>query len=210
MIIEPGLPPGRKIRLEGIDTAGWLTRVDQLRLTPTVTEFRTLGEKTCVSCKPNVWGCRLLTWIKFGSGCETSRFPWSLAEVLCGSASLAVDQVLVTVRRGPEGVDERQHADLQIGNRTTTHAGVSSRHQTLASAAIRHNRELAQRQALLKSFVVSKDKQLVLLDRASQRSAKLIPFKRRCARGLIEEVPGIEGAVAQILEAAAVPGVGSR
>src|SRR5204862_7470730 len=81
MIIEPGLPPGRKIRLEGIDTAGWLTRVDQLRLTPTVTEFRTLGEKTCVSCKPNVWGCRLLTWIKFGSGCETSRLPWSLVQL---------------------------------------------------------------------------------------------------------------------------------
>src|SRR5213594_3247510 len=98
---------------------------------------------------------------------------------------------------------------LTNGSMPTFRLGTGPPH-TLASAAIRHNRELAQRQALLKSFVVSKDKQLVLLDRASQRSAKLIPFKRRCARGLIEEVPGIEGAVAQILEAAAVPGVGSR
>ena len=135
---------------------------------------------------------------------------WSIAEVLCGAGGLAfVVEVRLTVGRGPEVIDEWQHAGLQIGNRTTARPS-SRRHQALASAAIRHNRDLAQRQALLKSFVVSKDKQLVLLDRASQRSAKLIPFKRRCAGGLIEEVPGIEGAVAQILEAATVPGIGSR
>ena len=47
----------------------------------------------------------------------------SIAEVLCGSASLAVDDVLVTVGRGPEGVDEWQHPRLQIGNRTATRPG---------------------------------------------------------------------------------------
>src|SRR5438093_5962130 len=69
----------------------------------------------------------------------------SIAEVLCGSASLAVDEELVTVGRWPEGVNEWQHPCLQIRNRTTTHLGRNSRHQALASAVIRHNRELAQR-----------------------------------------------------------------
>src|SRR5437867_845185 len=134
----------------------------------------------------------------------------SIAEVLCGSASLAVDEILVTVGRRPEGVDEWQYPRLQIGNRTTTRRGGNSRHQALASAVIRHNRELTQRQPLLKPFVVPEQKQLVLLDRPSQRASKLIPFKRRGAGGLIEEVPCIEGAVAQILECARVPLVGPR
>src|SRR2546427_270360 len=99
-----------------------------------------------------------------------------IAEVLCGSASLAVDEVLATVRRRPEVLNEWQHADLEIGNGTATHRCVSSRHQALASAVIRHNRDLAERQALLKSLVVSKNKKFVLFDRASQRSAKLIPL----------------------------------
>src|SRR5947199_9318262 len=90
----------------------------------------------------------------------------SIAEVLCGSASLAVDEELVTVGRGPEGVDEWQHPGLQIRNGTATRPG-SSRHQALASAVIRHYGELAQRQALLKSFVVPKQKQLGPLDRPS-------------------------------------------
>ena len=68
----------------------------------------------------------------------------SIAEVLCRSTSLAVDQKLAAVGRGPEGVDEWKHAGLQIGNRTTTRSG-STRHQALAGAVIRHNRELAQR-----------------------------------------------------------------
>src|SRR5439155_1829253 len=134
----------------------------------------------------------------------------SIAEVLCGSASLAVNEILVTVGRRPEGVDEWQYPRLQIGNRTTTRRGGSRRHQALASAVIRHNRELAQRQPLLKPFVVPKQKQLGLLDGASQRSSKLIPFKRRGAGGLIEEVPCIEGAVAQILEGGSMPLIGSR
>src|SRR5438093_6150732 len=134
-----------------------------------------------------------------------------IAEVLCGSASLAVvDEVLATVRGRPEVLNERQHADLEIGNGTATHRCVSSRHQALASAVIRHLGDLAERQALLKSFVVPKNKKFVLLDRASQRSSKLIPFERWGVGSCVEEIPGIQSAVAQKLESAPVPIVGSR
>src|SRR5437667_9199037 len=175
MMIEPGLPPGRNIRLEGIDTAGLVTRVDQLRLTPAVNEFRTLGEKTCVSCKANVWGvnvtdldkirvylrnvsCSMVDGVvdkkavfgrrhvvKPGHDKILRDRLWSIAEVLCGAGGLAfVVEVRLTVGRGPEVIDEWQHAGLQIGNRTTARPS-SRRHQALASAAIRHNRDLAQR-----------------------------------------------------------------
>src|ERR1041385_1943781 len=134
----------------------------------------------------------------------------SIAEVLCGSTSLAVDQILAAVRRRPEGIDEWQHAAFQIRNRTTTHRSINGRHQPLAGAVVRHNRELAKGEALLKSFIVPKDKHLVLLDRTSQRSSKLIAFERRSACGLIEEVARIESAIAQKLKDASVPFVGSR
>src|SRR6516225_659124 len=67
---------------------------------------------------------------------------WSIAEILGGTTCLAVEKVGAAIWRGPEGVNEWQHADLQIRNRTATCPG-SSRHQALASAVIRHNRELA-------------------------------------------------------------------
>src|SRR5262249_12157476 len=127
---------------------------------------------------------------------------WSIAEVARGSSGLSIDQGLDTVGGGPEGGDEWQHARLQIGNRTAARPG-SNRRQALARAVIRHNRELAQCQALLISFVVPKQKQLVLLDGASQGSPKLIPLERTL--DIIEEVPGIQGAVAQKLERASVP-----
>src|ERR1051326_59730 len=134
----------------------------------------------------------------------------SIAEVLSGPTSLAVDQVLAAIGGGPEGIDEWKHAGFQIGNRSTTHRGINSRHQALAGAVIGHSRELAQGQALLKSFVVPEDKHLIFLDGTSQRSSKLIALERRSAGGLIEEVPGVEGAIAQKLEGAAVPFVGPR
>src|SRR5437667_5940376 len=59
-------------------------------------------------------------------------------------------------------------------------------------------------------FIGPEQKHLVLLDWASQRSSKLMAFERRRANGLIEEVAGVQRAVAQILERAPVDLVGSR
>src|SRR5438128_10673407 len=131
---------------------------------------------------------------------------WSIAEVARPSGWLAVGEERLPVGRGPEGVDEWQYAWLQIGNGTTARPR-STRDQALARSVIRHNPDLAERQALLKSFVVPKQKQLVLLDRASQRCSKLIPLERTL--DIVEEVPGIQGAVAQKLEGASVPFVRS-
>src|SRR5437868_6375965 len=111
---------------------------------------------------------------------------WSIAEIARRSGWLAAGEKLLPVGRGPEGIDEWQYAWLQIGNGTTARPG-STRHQALASAIIRHNPDLAERQALLKSFVVPKQKQLVLLDRASQRCSKLIALERTL--DIVEKVP---------------------
>src|SRR5437870_4582166 len=68
----------------------------------------------------------------------------SIAEVARGSGGLAIVEKRFTVGRGPKGVHIWQHGRLQIRNGTTARAG-SNRRQALASAVIRHNRDLAQR-----------------------------------------------------------------
>src|SRR6516225_1534782 len=59
-------------------------------------------------------------------------------------------------------------------------------------------------------FVVSEQEHFVLLNRASQRTAKLIALEWGCADGLIEEVSRVQGAVAQILEDISVQLVSPR
>src|SRR5207245_4710391 len=78
-----------------------------------------------------------------------------------------------------------------------------------------HIPELAHRQPLAKSFVISEEEHLVAADRPSQRSAKLVPLKRRYRRriwsfGDVKEVPRVQGAVAQILENGSTPLIRSR
>src|SRR5262245_23466404 len=63
---------------------------------------------------------------------------------------------------------------------------------------------------MAKPFIGSVQEHLVLLDRASQRSSELIASVRRSAIGLIEEVAGVQGVVAQKLKGAPVDLVGSR
>ncbi|PYS35033.1 MAG: hypothetical protein DMG14_27970 [Acidobacteria bacterium] len=62
----------------------------------------------------------------------------------------------------------------------------------------------------MKSFIGSEQEHLVLLERASQSASKLIAFERRGANGLIEEVAGVQHAVAQIFERGSVQLVGPR
>src|SRR5437773_2259664 len=63
---------------------------------------------------------------------------------------------------------------------------------------------------MAKPFIGSKQEHLVLLDRSSQSSSKLIAPVRRSAIGLIEEVAGVQGVVTQKLKGAPVDLVGSR
>ena len=80
--------------------------------------------------------------------------------------------------------------------------------QTLAGQCTGHNRDAAARQPLPEPFVVAEQEHLVFLDRASQYSSELMALERRGADGCIEEVPGVEGAVAQKFEHVSVQLVG--
>src|SRR5262249_24407883 len=97
-----------------------------------------------------------------------------------------------SVGRRPEGVGILEYLRLQIGDRQPI------RQKTLAGKRSRHNRYARNRQPLLELFVVPEQEHLVLLERASQSSSKLMAFEGRSSIGLIEEVAGIKSAVAQI------------
>ena len=61
-----------------------------------------------------------------------------------------------------------------------------------------------------RTLVVAKDKQLVLLDGSSERTAELVPAQRWRAVWLAERVPGIGDVVLEELEQAAMEFVGAR
>ena len=67
---------------------------------------------------------------------------------------------------------------------------------------------LLRSQHLAKFFVVDEEEHFILFDRTAKSSAKLITLEGWRTDGLIEEVPGVEIAVAQILECVAVPLIG--
>ena len=69
-------------------------------------------------------------------------------------------------------------------------------------------RQVREPKPLTLSFVVEKQKGLVFLDWTTQRSTKLISLKGG-NRGAVEEVPGIESAVAHELEHRTVQLVGA-
>ncbi len=64
-------------------------------------------------------------------------------------------------------------------------------------------------QVLPEPFVVAEEKRLVLLDRPSRGSTKLVPLKRRSGT-LVEEIRRIQRVVAQILERRSMPLIRSR
>src|SRR5204862_7730493 len=73
------------------------------------------------------------------------------------------------------------------------------------------------RETLLESFVISEDEHLVLDNRTAERSAKLIPLEWRgiglsvaVSISVVEEVPGIECAVAEVLKGRTMPLIRSR
>ena len=143
-----------------------------------------------------------------------ANFPLGIADRLGGSRWQTVRQQLRPIRRRPEVIGVRQHARLEIGNGnvcTAVRAGICrgignvARHQALTGQRIRHERDAAYRQPFPKSFIVSEQECFVLLERTAQRSSKLIPLERRGANGVIEEVPGIQSAIAKILERISVP-----
>src|SRR5262245_27725492 len=100
--------------------------------------------------------------------------------------------------RRPKGIGVGQNTRLQIGNRRTV------RQKTQASVCAGYHRDAAARQHLPELFVSTKQEQLVLFQRATQCSSKLVPLERGSPDGLVEEVPGVKGAVAQIFEYIAV------
>src|SRR5579864_3790328 len=63
-------------------------------------------------------------------------------------------------------------------------------------------------QPLAQSLIVDEEKGVVFDDGTANRSAELIPFESRYGRS-IEEVPGVERAVAEELVRGAVQGVGA-
>src|SRR5216684_2683513 len=78
IVIEPGLVPGRNTRFDGIGVDGTFTEFPRARENPNVAAFTTLGEKMCVSCKPNTLARWRLYSIKIGSICGFALDPSSM------------------------------------------------------------------------------------------------------------------------------------
>src|SRR5712691_1504085 len=96
---------------------------------------------------------------------------------------------------------------LRSGQAPAGRIGKVARQYTLARQLIWVNPAAALRQSLPEPFVVPEQEQLVLLERASQRSPKLIALKRSLV--YIKDVPRVQGAVAQKLEDVSMQLVGS-
>src|SRR5437660_8627149 len=79
------------------------------------------------------------------------------------------------IRRRPEVIGIRQHAWLEIRNRGIYAGRV--RKKALASLGVRHNCSTRYSPPLAKSFIVSEQKRLVLLQRTSQCPTELIAFE---------------------------------
>src|SRR6266568_1766700 len=124
----------------------------------------------------------------------------------------------------PEVVEIGQHSGLQIGNRNILGLGLETgigaagcrrgniaRHHALPRERIRHRSGGRIRPPLSKALIVSEQEGLVLFDRPTQRCSELIALERRRVV-LVEEVPGVQCAVAQIFKDASVQlvGPGSR
>src|ERR1035437_2831883 len=88
--------------------------------------------------------------------------------------------------------------DTDVGQRSTRIG-----YEALAGAAVGHQRHIAESQVLPVAFVVAEKKQLVFLDWAAQRPAKLIALKRWNG-ALSKEIAGVKGAVPQKLIGAAM------
>ena len=121
------------------------------------------------------------------------------------------------IGRGPEILSVRQHphrtgfGGSNIGSRIWAPGrGFDNvaRHQALASQCVRHVGNVRHVPPFPKSFIVSKQEDLVLLQRSSQFPSKLVPFERTL--GGLEVVPRVQAAVAQILEHASMQLVRSR
>src|SRR6267378_4542185 len=69
-------------------------------------------------------------------------------------------------------------------------------HGSGAGRVVRHQRNVAQTENLAETFVIPEQKRSVFLNRAAQRAAKNVALEigNLC---LIEEIPRIEGAIAQ-------------
>ena len=123
-------------------------------------------------------------------------------------------QYLGAIRLRPI-LEERQHAPLEIGNFHILPRSV--RQPALPCLQAGHNGGAGFCQPLLVSLVIPEPEHLIFDDRASQRSAKLVPLERR---GIdfsvsvpvysVEIVPGIQCAVPQVLEDGSSPPVRSR
>src|SRR2546422_2471075 len=77
MVIEPGLVPGRNTKFDGIGVVGRLTPVPRAREKPKVAAFTTLGEKMCVSCRPNTLARWREVSLKIGLGRGVALNPSS-------------------------------------------------------------------------------------------------------------------------------------
>src|SRR5439155_1463148 len=115
------------------------------------------------------------------------------------------------VRLRPQG-EVWKDRGIKVRNRLIDSVGV--RQQALPRPQVWDNGNFRQVPHLTKTFIVSKNEGLVLLDGATGRSTKLISPERGDARVrrpnlTVKEVPGIEGAVAQKLVPRAVEGIGA-
>src|SRR5260370_3664267 len=86
---------------------------------------------------------------------------------------------------------------------------LNARHGCRPRSRVRHEGCGRMMQVLPEPFVVAEEKRLVLLDRPSRGSTKLVPLKRRSGT-LVEEIRRIQRVVAQILERRSMPLIRSR
>src|SRR5580693_8750944 len=90
-----------------------------------------------------------------------------------------------------------QYSRIEIGGRGID-AGRGVRQLSQPDLVVGNDGDITQCQRLPESLVVSKNEQLVFLDRPAQRAAELVTTERRY-RALVEKVFGIQIAVAKKL-----------
>ncbi len=136
-------------------------------------------------------------------------FADGLSRIVVGqrcAARQAAHRQLRTIRGRPE-LHVLQHRRIQFGDGSVDARGI--RQQSQPRFGVGNHADVALRQHLPEAFIVTEQEPLVLLERTSQRAAELVSAKRR-NRALVEEVAGVEIAVAEKLEQRTVQLVGAR
>src|SRR6266404_5136966 len=131
---------------------------------------------SCVNTRQRILLCKVL--IKPGSSKIFADMLQRIAECFSNPA-----------RRPGRGQKFRS-----VGHGPQSKQRLNTRDGTGPGSSIRHKSYIAQTQILPETLVISEQECLVLPDRPTERTAKLIALKLR-DRAMVEEIPGVQCAI---------------